>query len=81
MLPPSPLPRSSGSRAATLSAELAARIAGDVETVLKQPETRANLAKGGVALFEDNQANFREFFLADIEKWKNFVRSTNLKLE
>ena len=60
---------------------LASRIAGDVEAVLKQPETRANLGKAGVALFEDNQANFKRFFHADIEKWKNLVKSTHLKLE
>ena len=66
---------------ATIPQELGARIARDVETALKQPETRANLAKVGVALFEDNQANFRKFFAADIEKWKNLVKSTNLKLE
>src|SRR2546422_1620069 len=66
---------------ASLSPQLGARIARDVETVLKQPETRANLAKVGVALFEDNQANFIKFFRADIEKWRNLVKSTNLKLE
>jgi len=66
---------------ASISPELGARIARDVETVLKQSETRANLAKVGVALFEDNQANFIKFFHADIEKWKNLVKSTNLKLE
>jgi len=66
---------------ASISAELGARIARDVEAVLKQPETRENMAKVGVALFEDNQANFRKFFHADIEKWKNLVKSTNLKLE
>src|SRR5713226_1431580 len=66
---------------ASISPELAARIARDVETVLKLPETRENLAKAGVALFENNQANFRKFFHADIEKWKNLVKSTNLKLE
>jgi tripartite-type tricarboxylate transporter receptor subunit TctC len=60
---------------------LGARIASDVETVLKQPETRANLGKAGVALFEDNQANFTKFFHADIEKWKRLVQSTHLKLE
>jgi tripartite-type tricarboxylate transporter receptor subunit TctC len=65
----------------SISPELGARIARDVEAVLKQPETRANLAKVGVALFEDNQANFIKFFHADIEKWKNLVKSTNLKLE
>jgi tripartite-type tricarboxylate transporter receptor subunit TctC len=66
---------------ASIDPALGARIANDVETVLKQPETRANLAKAGVALFEDNQMNFRKFFHADIEKWKNLVKSTQLKLE
>ena len=66
---------------ASISPELAARIARDVEAVLKQPETRANLEKVGVALFEDNQANFMKFFHADIEKWRTLVKSTNLKLE
>jgi len=66
---------------ASISPELAARIARDVEAVLKLPETRENLAKAGVALFEDNQANFRKFFHADIEKWRNLVKSTHLKLE
>jgi tripartite-type tricarboxylate transporter receptor subunit TctC len=65
----------------SIDAKLAARIARDVETVLKEPETRANLAKVGVTLFEDNQENFRKFFHADIEKWKNLVKSTHLKLE
>src|SRR6266436_2341514 len=65
----------------SISPELAARIARDVEAVLKLPETRENLAKAGVALFEDNQANFRIFFHADIEKWRNLVKSSHLKLE
>lgn len=66
---------------ASIDRALGARIARDVEAVLKQPETRANLGKTGVALFEDDQANFTKFFHADIEKWKNLVKSTHLKLE
>jgi len=66
---------------ATIQQELGARIASDVGTVLRQTDTRERLAKVGVALFEDNQANFRSFFAADIEKWKNLVKNTNLKLE
>jgi tripartite-type tricarboxylate transporter receptor subunit TctC len=66
---------------ASIPPELAARIARDVEAVLKQPETREMLAKTGAALFEDNQANFKKFFRADIEKWKNLVKATHLKLE
>jgi tripartite-type tricarboxylate transporter receptor subunit TctC len=66
---------------ASISPELGARIARDVEAVLKQPETREMLQKSGAALFEDNQANFKKFFHVDIEKWKNLVKRTNLKLE
>jgi tripartite-type tricarboxylate transporter receptor subunit TctC len=66
---------------ASIPPELAAHIARDVEAVLKEPETRDRLAKAGASLFEDNQENFRRFFLADIEKWRKLVKSTNLKLE
>jgi tripartite-type tricarboxylate transporter receptor subunit TctC len=66
---------------ASISPELAARIARNVETVLKQPETREMLQKSGASLFEDNQVNFKRFFHADIEKWKNLVKATHLKLE
>src|SRR6266851_4625352 len=66
---------------ALISPQLGARIARDIEAVLKQPETREMLQKSGAALFEDNQANFKKFFHADIEKWKNLVKRTNLKLE
>lgn len=66
---------------ASIPPELGARIARDVEAVLGQPETREMLVKTGAALFEDNQANFKKFFRADIEKWKNLVKATHLKLE
>ena len=66
---------------ASIDASLAAKIARDIEEVLKQPDTRANMGKAGVALFEDNQANFKKFFHTDIEKWRNLVKSTHLKLE
>jgi tripartite-type tricarboxylate transporter receptor subunit TctC len=66
---------------ASISPELGARIARDIEAVLKLPDTREMLQKSGAALFEDSQENFRKFFHADIEKWKNLVKRTNLKLE
>ncbi len=66
---------------ASVPPELAARIARDVQTVVALPETRAKLQAVGVELFEDNQANFRRFFLADIEKWRRVVKAANLKLE
>ena len=66
---------------ATLAPELSERIARDVQAVLAQHETREKLQAVGVELFEDNQANFRRFFLAEIEKWRNVVHTANLKLE
>ena len=65
----------------SLPADLAARIAADVQAVLALPETREKLQGAGVALFEDSHANFRRFFLADIEKWRGVVKKANLKLE
>ena len=66
---------------AALDPALGERIARDVQAVLALPATRDKLAGAGVALFEDNQANFRRFFIAEIEKWRNVVKKTNLKLE
>jgi tripartite-type tricarboxylate transporter receptor subunit TctC len=66
---------------ASLSAELGAKIAADIQAAVALPETRDKLKAAGVALFEGNQAGFRRFFLADIEKWRGLVKKTNLKLE
>ncbi len=44
---------------ASISPELGARIARDVEAVLKQPDTREMLQKSGASLFEDRQAKAR----------------------
>jgi tripartite-type tricarboxylate transporter receptor subunit TctC len=66
---------------ASIPPELGARFARVVQAVLALPDTRARLESAGVALFEDNQANFQKFFRADIEKWKNLVKQTHLKLE
>ncbi len=66
---------------ATVPPELSARIARDLQTVVAQPETREKLQSVGVELFEDNQAGFRGFFVAEIEKWRKVVKAANLKLE
>src|SRR5712691_6102753 len=63
---------------ASIDPALAARIARDIETVLKQPDTREKLDKVGVSLFEDNQENFTRYFHSEIEKWRNVVKKTNL---
>ncbi len=66
---------------ASVPPELSARIARDVQTVVAQPETREKLRSVGVELFEDDQAGFRGFFVAEIEKWRKVVKAANLKLE
>jgi tripartite-type tricarboxylate transporter receptor subunit TctC len=66
---------------ATIAPELGARIAADIQRVLALPETRQRLEGAGASLFEDNQASFRRFFHAEIEKWRGVVKKANLKLE
>jgi tripartite-type tricarboxylate transporter receptor subunit TctC len=66
---------------ASLPAELAEKISRDVRTVLAQPETRDKLTAAGVALYDDSHANFRKFFVTEIDKWRGVVRKSNLKLE
>ena len=66
---------------ASMPADLSARIACDIQTVVAQPETRERLQATGAELFEDDQAGFRRFFFADIEKWRGEVKAANLKLE
>src|SRR6202165_3550653 len=65
----------------TIAPELGARIARDIQHVLSVPATRAKKRKAGASPFEDNQANFKRYFLAEIEKWRGVVKKANLKLE
>jgi tripartite-type tricarboxylate transporter receptor subunit TctC len=60
---------------------LAARIAKDIEAVVAQADTRAKLQSAGVSLFQDNQAGFDRYFHAEIAKWREVVKKTNLKLD
>jgi tripartite-type tricarboxylate transporter receptor subunit TctC len=66
---------------ASLPADLVLKISADIQSVLALAETREKLQGAGVGLFEDNQAGFRRFFLADIEKWRGVVKKASLKLE
>ena len=66
---------------ASMPAELAARIAADVQKVVALPETKEKLQGAGVSLFEDSHANFRKFFPAEVAKWREVVKKASLKLE
>ncbi len=66
---------------ASMPADLAARIAADIQKVVALPETKEKLQGAGVSLFEDSHANFKKFFPAEIEKWRGVVKRANLKLE
>ena len=66
---------------AAIEGAVAERIARDVRTVLAQAPTREKMDSVGVALFEDTPSNFRSFFSAEIDKWRNVVKKTNMKLE
>jgi tripartite-type tricarboxylate transporter receptor subunit TctC len=66
---------------ASMPAELSARIAKDIQTVMGLAETKEKLAGASVAVWEGSQADFRRAFLADIAKWREVVKKTGLKLE
>jgi tripartite-type tricarboxylate transporter receptor subunit TctC len=66
---------------ASISAELAARLAADIQAVLALAETRDRLQGAGVSLFAASHAEFRRFFPLEIEKWRGVVKKANLKLE
>lgn len=66
---------------ASIAPELAAKIAADIQAVVAAPETQEKLAASRVSLFQENQADFKRFFHADIEKWRDVVKRSNLKLE
>jgi len=59
----------------------AARIAAEIQAVLALPATREKLQGAGVSLFEDSHANFKRYFLSEIEKWRGVVKKSNLKLD
>ena len=65
----------------SIDGAVAERIARDVRTVLSQAPTREKMDSVGVALFEDTPSSFRSFFHAEIEKWRDVVKKTNMKLE
>ena len=66
---------------ASLPADLSAKIGKDIQAVMALQETKDKLAGASVAVWEDSQANFRRAFLADIAKWRDVVKKSNLKLE
>jgi tripartite-type tricarboxylate transporter receptor subunit TctC len=66
---------------ASISRDLAARIAGDVQKVLALPETRDKLQGAGVSLFSASDDEFKRFFPAEVDKWRDVVKKANLKLE
>jgi tripartite-type tricarboxylate transporter receptor subunit TctC len=66
---------------AGIAPELGARIAVDIRSTLAQPQTAEKLAGASVTLWESDQAAFKRFFTAEIQKWREVVKKANLKLE
>jgi tripartite-type tricarboxylate transporter receptor subunit TctC len=66
---------------ASIPPDLALKISTDIQSVLALAETRDKLQGAGVSLFEDNHANFKRYFVTEIEKWRAVVKKANLKLE
>jgi len=66
---------------ASMPPALAARIAADIEAVLRIPATREKMLGAGVSLFEADHATFKRYFVQEVEKWRGVVKKAHLKLE
>ena len=66
---------------AGIAPELAGRIAADIRATLAQPETAEKLAGASVTLWHADQAAFKRFFAAEIQKWREVVKKANLKFD
>jgi tripartite-type tricarboxylate transporter receptor subunit TctC len=60
---------------------LAAKIASDVQATLGERETQDKLAGASVTLWAADQAQFKRFFAAEIDKWRGVVKKANLKFD
>src|SRR4051812_46402287 len=65
----------------SVPAELAGRIAADIEKVMALPETQQKLAGASVTVWAGNQAEFKRFFVGEIAKWRDVVKKAGLKLD
>lgn len=65
---------------ASMPADLAARIAADIQKVLALPETKEKLQGAGVSLFSASHVEFKAYFPAEVQKWREVVKKANLKL-
>ena len=66
---------------AGIPAALAAKIASDVQATLGERETQDKLAGASVTLWTADQAQFKRFFAAEIDKWRGVVKKANLKFD
>jgi tripartite-type tricarboxylate transporter receptor subunit TctC len=66
---------------AGIAPQLGAKIAADIRATLAQPETAEKLVGASVTLWEGDQAQFKRFFAAEIEKWRGVVKKANLKFD
>jgi len=66
---------------AGIAPQLGAKIAADIRATLAQPETAQKLAGASVTLWDSDQAAFKRFFAAEIEKWREVVKKANLKFD
>ncbi|HUR56069.1 MAG TPA: tripartite tricarboxylate transporter substrate-binding protein, partial [Opitutaceae bacterium] len=58
-----------------------AKIAADVSRVVQSPEMRERFSVLGVDAEGTTPAQFKAYFLADIEKWRKVVNATGLAVE
>jgi len=65
----------------SIHADLAAKIAADIDKVMQMRETHEKLAGASVTVYTASQAEFKRFFSGEIEKWRDVVKKADLKLQ
>src|SRR2546423_12895809 len=65
----------------SVPAELASRIAADIQKAMKLPETHEKLGGASVTVWAGSQADFKRAFTADMAKWRAVVKNANLKID
>jgi tripartite-type tricarboxylate transporter receptor subunit TctC len=57
------------------------RLAGEMNRILKQPETRARYATAGMEIVASTPDEFRQAIASEIKRWARVVKAANIKAE
>lgn len=66
---------------ARMPADIVSRLHGEIDKVLKQPETQEKLRSGGVAITSGNPQQAAAFVKAEYDKWQKVIEKSGAKID